>query len=514
MTDAHVLPDLTEAELARLAQDLAFVLSGGDALTLTGDIGAGKTTFARAFIRAAADDASLEAPSPTFTLAQTYDAPRYRVTHYDLYRINDEAELDELGFDAALSGGVALIEWPERAARALKACRWRLRIEETQFDDRRTVTISAAADARPRLQRLLEIRRFLQSAGWGDAPATLKYLQGDASARRYARLEDGAGRKAILMDAPASGDGPPIRDGKPYSRIAHLAEDVRAFAAVGDALRNDGLSTPELLAYDLDRGFLLIEDFGDEVFGAEVLRGRNQSDLWRRAVDVLVALGTKMPPDRLPLPDGNSYALPRLDVGVLQIEAELLLDWFWPALHGADAPSDVRLAFEEAWRTPFETALMEPFGWLMRDFHSPNLIALDGRDTPNDVGLIDFQDALLGPRAYDVASLLQDARVDVSPELEVSMLALYVAGMREKDRAFDEARFRAAYAILGAQRATKILGIFSRLAKRDCKPRYLAHMPRIWGYLGRNLAHPTLAPVAAWYDAHIPAKARARPLAI
>jgi tRNA threonylcarbamoyl adenosine modification protein YjeE len=513
MTDAFVLPDLAEDELGRLAQELAFVLTAGDALSLSGEIGAGKTTFARAFIRAAVCDPSIEAPSPTFTLAQAYDTPRYRITHYDFYRIADPNELDELGLDAALRDGLALIEWPERGGGKSPEFKWRLDIVESSAADRRTVTVSASGNASARLARLIEIRAFLESAGWGGG-ATFHYLQGDASARRYARLGERTGRKAILMDAPAAGDGPPIRDGKPYSRIAHLAEDVRAFAAVADALRQDGFAAPEIYACDLDRGLLLIEDFGDAVFGAEVLRGRDQAELWRRGVDALVELGNMTPPGRLALPGGGWHALAGLDYGVLEIESSLLLDWLYPAIYGADASADVRAAFADAWRKPFETVLNDRFGWLLRDFHSPNLIALDDRAAPKDVGLIDFQDALIGPRAYDLASLLQDARVDVPAALENALLARYIECMRDRDAAFDEAQFRTSYAILGAQRATKILGIFARLAKRDGKPRYLSHLPRIWGYLERNLAHPALAPVAAWYDAHIPATARLRPLAI
>lgn len=514
MTDALVLPNLAEADVERLAQDLAFTLMAGDALTLSGELGAGKTTFARAFIRALTGDQTIEAPSPTFTLAQTYDAPRCRVTHVDLYRIASPDELDELGLDAALSEGIALIEWPERGGKRLPAHVWKLRLDETEHDDRRSASLTAAPALRPRLNRYGEIRAFLKAAGWGCAETRLSYLQGDASPRKYARLECGAGRTALLMDSPVAGDGPPIRDGKPYSRIAHLAEDVRAFVAIADALRERGFSAPEIYAHVLERGLLLIEDFGDAVFVAEAARHGDQAQLWSRAVDALVALRARPPSPSLPLPDGASYVLPTLDAGVLEIETALLLDWYWPALFGAPAPKDKRQSYEAAWSPIFDGVLADLSHWMLRDYHSPNLIALDGHAPPKDVGLIDFQDALRGPPAFDLVSLLQDARIAVAPELERELLERYISKVRQSEPEFDAEQFRFSYAALGAQRNTKILGIFARLAKRDGKRQYLAHLPRIWGYLARDLAHPRLKPVRAWYDAHIPPALRQRALDI
>ncbi len=513
MTDALVFPNLAEPDVERLAQDLAFVLAAGDALALSGDLGSGKTTFARAFIRAATGDHDIQAPSPTFTLAQTYDAPRCRVTHYDFYRLQSPDELDELGLEAALAEGIALIEWPERAGKRLQ-CGWRLRLDETDDAYRRCATLSAAPGLRTRLNRYGEIRAFLKIVGWGGADARLSYLQGDASARKYARLHGAGGHRAILMDSPAAGDGPPIRDGRPYSRIAHLAEDVRAFVAIANALRDRGFSAPEILAHDLDCGLLVIEDFGDAVFVADAARRGVDVNLWARAVDALIALRAAPPPPSLPLPGGASYALPALDAGVLEIETALLIDWYWPALFGEPAAQSVRQAYETAWATALNAALTDISSWMLRDYHSPNLIALQSRAAPMDVGIIDFQDALRGPAAFDLVSLLQDARVTVAPEIAAELLERYIANVRAREPAFDEEQFRFEYAALGAQRNTKILGIFARLAKRDGKRQYLAHLPRIWGYLARDLAHPRLKPVRAWYDAHIPAAARQRALDI
>ncbi len=488
------------------------MLAPGDTLALEGDLGAGKTTFARALIRVLTGDAALEVPSPTFTLVQTYAAPRFEVAHFDLYRLNDASELDELGLDAALQRGVAVIEWPERGGDLIAAERLSICLSEGTREDLRNAAIAAPGSLEQRLQRLGEIRDFLKSVGWGGGGTHLSYLQGDASARRYARLRKADGSRAILMDSPRQPDGPPVRDGMPYSRIAHLAEDVRPFVAIAQALDASGFSTPKIFAHDLNRGLLLIEDFGDAVFGAEVANGRDQADLWMRATDTLVGLRGLSPAAALPLPDGSTHKMPSLDRGVCLIEAELLIDWYWPAALGKPIDEAARQSFITVWTNTADRVLASPRGWMLRDFHSPNLIALDGRAAPRDTGLIDFQDALIGPHAYDLVSLLQDARLDVPIEIERSLLERYVTRMAAREDGFDAGQFRFTYAALGAQRNTKILGIFARLAKRDGKRQYLAHIPRIWGYLARSLIHPDLTELRAWYDTHLPPQVRDRPL--
>ena len=279
MKSSFLYPDLTESDVARLAGEVAFFLQPGDMLGLEGDLGAGKSTFARALIRALSSDPALEVPSPTFTLMQTYETPRFDIAHFDLYRVTDPGELDELGLEAALKDGVAVIEWPSRAANSSPRSTSHCCSKKRYGADRRTVTLSAPSALTPRLHRFATIRKFLADAGWGDAATHLEYLQGDASPRRYARLTKPDGTRALLMDSPRRPDGPPIRDGKPYSAIAHLAEDVRAFVAIGGALQEAGLSTPRLFAEDLDQGLLIIEDFGDRVFAAEIARGRDQEPL-------------------------------------------------------------------------------------------------------------------------------------------------------------------------------------------------------------------------------------------
>jgi hypothetical protein len=301
------------------------------------------------------------------------------------------------------------------------------------------------------------------------------------------------------MDWARQPDGPAIRNGLPYSRIAHLAEGVHPFVTVAAALHAAGLSTPEIYAQDLDQGFLLIEDLGDRVFASEVAAGTSdQEELWRAATDALIALRASPP-----LP-----SLPAYDHGALGIEAELIVDWYWPALYGTPIPEETRASFLSLWTAVFDRLEAEPKGWVLRDCHSPNLLWLPQRRGIARVGVIDFQDAMRGAPAYDLVSLLQDARTDVAPELEGRLFDHYCAAVLCAESGFDRDAFAFAYAALGAQRNTKILGIFARLAKRDGKPQYLRHIPRLWRYLERDLGHPELRPLKEWYDRHLPTKSR------
>ncbi len=515
MTTPLDLPLLDERAVAQLAEIVALKLRPGDVVTLAGDLGAGKTTFARALIRALIGDREAEVPSPTFSLVQHYATPRIDLVHADLYRLSDSDEAAELGLGDAARTGAVLVEWPERGSDFSTYGEVLAITFADEPTDRtlRRLTLSPSATWDERLGRIAAIVGFLSGhldlAGLKDA--RIDYLQGDASPRSYARLTSGD-RSAILMDSPRQPDGPPIHDGLPYSRIAHLAEDVLPFVAIAGLLRDAGLSAPCILAADLDAGLLLIEDFGSGVFGSELERGQSQDVLWAAATDVLLAMRRIAVPEAVPVAGGRSHILPTYDRRAMTVETELLLDWYWPALHGAPAPTDVRARFNEIWDALFDEILRLPRGLVLRDYHSPNLMWLPACRGIAQVGILDFQDAMSGPWAYDVVSLLQDARLDVSPELETRLFDHYCAAATSAEPDFDRAAFSFAYAALGAQRNTKILGIFARLARRDGKTQYLRHIPRIWGYLARDLRHPGLANLAAWYDQNLPAAGRAQPL--
>ncbi len=512
MAHTTTILDLDEPSLERLAALVGCELAPGDLVALQGDLGAGKSTFARSAIRARLGDPNAEVPSPTFSLMQSYDAPGLAIAHCDLYRLADETAANELGLDEAISHGAILVEWPERAPGLIAEgglATDRLEIALTENDDavRRRATISAYGRWPAKLQRLLAISRFIEASGW--SRAHIAPMPGDASSRRYFKLAGEPGR-ALVMDAPRQPDGPPIRDGKPYSRIAHLAEDVRPFVAVAHHLRTLGLSAPDILATDLDAGLLLTEDLGDRVYGSELAKGASQLDLWRAAVDALLVLHAAPPVRSLPVGNGETHHVADFDRTAMEIELELLPDWYIPLATGEPSTPDDRRAFLDLWHPILLALTAEPPALLLRDYHSPNLLVIPDRSGAASVGIIDFQDAMIGSPAYDLVSLLQDARLDVPAEIETELFAHYCRRAASTRPGFDPVAFEFAYRAFGAERNTKILGIFARLARRDGKPRFLQHIPRIWRYLERDLAHPRLSSLRAWYDRTLSTHLRGR----
>jgi tRNA threonylcarbamoyl adenosine modification protein YjeE len=491
-----------EQAMRDFAVDLANALDPGDVVTLSGDLGAGKTTLARAIIRHLAGDQSLDVPSPTFTLLQTYELPHFVLAHADFYRLKGPEELAEIGFEDLPVGTVVLLEWPDRAPDVLPPDRFdvEIRLDPSRGLDYRSLQLTGFKSFATRAERVPKAREFLEEAGFG--AAVRERLAGDASTRSYERLTLGE-RTVMFMNAPRRPDGPPVRYGRPYSAIAHLAEDVRPFVAMANGLRERGFSAPELYATDIENGFVVLEDLGDR----GVVEGDPPAPIaerYRTAVDLLIALHSLKLPGELPLaPSARPYRLPSYDAEALMIEIELLLDWYLPRL-AAPPTTTARNAFLSFWRHAIEPVLAAPKTWVLRDFHSPNLLWLPEREGIARVGLLDFQDAMLGSAAYDVASLLQDARVDVPEALEIELFGRYARARREADPRFDVTSFAQLYATLAAQRASKILGIFARLDRRDRKPQYLRHMPRVATYLQRALAHPSLAPLKAWCNAYVP----------
>jgi tRNA threonylcarbamoyl adenosine modification protein YjeE len=491
-----------ERATQRLAAEIAALLAPGDLVALSGDLGSGKTTFARALIRHFAGDAALEVPSPTFTLMQTYDLPLFPIVHVDLYRVNDPEELVEMGFADLAEDAIVLVEWPDRASSLLPA--ERIDIEFALVPERgpahRRAHVMCRGAFAGRIERLTIVRGFLEENGFGEAERMP--LKGDASTRAYERLKLGE-RRAVLMNAPRRPDGPPVRDGLPYSRLAHLAEDVTPFIAIARGLRERDFSAPAILAADIEAGLLVLEDLGSE----PVVCGEPPMAIEERyaaAIDLLVTLHQMTLPETLPVAPRIEYQIPHYDLGAFMIEAELLLDWYLPH-RGVAADPAAREEFSALWHAALAETIASPPTWVLRDYHSPNLLWIPEREGIGRVGLLDFQDALMGPAAYDVVSLLQDARVDVAESIEIGLLSRYVKARRAHDRTFDINAFFQQYAVLGSQRATKVLGIFSRLAQRDGKPQYLRHQPRIWRNLRRSLSHPDLKPLKAWYDQHAPA---------
>ena len=323
------------------------------------------------------------------------------------------------------------------------------------------------------------IQDFLLRHGWGEADRLL--LAADASFRRYERLQRD-GERAVLMDAP-----PP-------------QEDIRPFATVARRLHALGLSAPEIRAEDVEAGLLLLEDFGDDTYTRVLAAGGDEKALYTLAVDVLVALHGRFD-------DAAAADIPPYDDARLLDEAALLADWYLPAVRGEPTPPGLRQGYLDLWRGVFATARAVPPTLVLRDYHVDNLMLLAGRDGERACGLLDFQDAAIGPLTYDLASLLEDARRDVSPALAHALTDRYLAAFP----ALDRDAFAASYAVLAAQRSAKILGIFTRLDRRDGKPVYLHHIPRVWRWLEGDLEHPALSALRGWFDAEIPPDKRVVP---
>ncbi len=349
---------------------------------------------------------------------------------------------------------------------------------------------------------------FLRRSGWGDA--TIMPLPGDASTRRYARLEKG-GRRALLMDQPQNAEAPAAPKGASaedrarlgYNAVARLAgADCSRFIAVAEYLRGRGLAAPEIYAADVADGYLIIEDFGDALFADVLATGAPEEELYKTAVEALAQLHAAPAPQHL----AGDLPLHGYDQAALLAETDLLTEWFFPLALGRAASDAERQEHRALWAKALNG--MDGDVLVHRDYHAQNLIWMPQRAGVGRVGMIDFQDAVAGSKAYDLVSLTEDARRDVSAELAAKTLAHYLAAMAAQGTPLDAERFSAEMAVMAAQRNAKIVGIFARLNKRDGKPRYLALLPRVWGHLERDLKHPALADLRAWYDRTIPAHLR------
>lgn len=354
---------------------------------------------------------------------------------------------------------------------------------------------------------------FLHTAGWADAVRLP--LTGDASTRRYIRLDRG-GRTALLMDQPQGAEAPTApanatpdeRKALGYNAVARLAgADCARFVAAANWLRGLGLSAPEIYAADAPRGFVLMEDLGADLFTDSLAKGVPEPQLYQAAAEVLARLHAHAAPAVLP-PD---KALHAYDETALMAEVDLLTEWFFPVGLGRTATADEVGQFHGLWQDALAAVRRTRPVFVHRDYHAQNLMWLPGRDGAARVGLIDFQDGVAGSPAYDMISLVEDARRDVSPETGRLTLSHYLNKMREQQTPVDEAAFGLEMAVYAAQRNTKIVGIFARLFRRDGKARYLDLLPRVWSYLNTDLNHPALAGLKLWYDRTIPFAARGVP---
>jgi N-acetylmuramate 1-kinase len=490
-----------QTETEKFAQKLSLWARPGLVIGLEGDLGSGKSTFARAFIKALAPNTEeFDVPSPSFSLIQTYDMTRVPVAHIDLYRLANSQDVENLSLDELLPNHLLLIEWPERLNSAISS-----NILNLQFSgngNTRQVSTSVNGAWIQAIHRNAVIENFIAQNNLQHAERI--FFEGDASSRRYEKLKT-EDKSILLMDMPTRADGPVVKFGKPYSQIAHLAEGIKSVVCINHYLSLiDKYSVPDTLAFDHENGLALIEDLGSNVYGKMLLAGEDMTEPLSAAAELLAELAGHAHSDEIKMPGLSSYTIPPYDEQAMLIEIELLPKWFWPHVHGTEPQDALISSFESIWRKLLPLAQQNTPQLVMRDYHSPNLLWLPERKGIFRVGLIDTQDAVMGHAAYDLVSMIQDARVDISEQLAEKIFQHYIACRQNTSKPFSEADFCTAYAVLGAQRATKILGIFARLNKRDGKPAYLKHMPRVSRYLKQNLQHPALASLKDWFESNMP----------
>ena len=358
---------------------------------------------------------------------------------------------------------------------------------------------------KPDMSRETEIRKFLKEAGWGDAARAP--VPGDASSRRYERLSRG-GEKAVLMDAPRGAEAPAEPEGASvaerkalgYNALARLAgPEPAAFICIADALTTRGFSAPKILAQNLDAGFILLEDLGDDLF-ARVIKNDppKEAELYAAAVDTLAAIYRSSFPEKLRSGEA-AWRLRSYDAAAMQAEVDLLLEWY-AADAGADISAAAKREWVQIWAELFNYLAAHAPGLALRDFHAENIFWLPEREAVARVGLIDFQDGLMAHPAYDLVSLLEDARRDVNPELRGDLIERFC----EKSGLKNDSAFQAAYAVMGAQRNAKILGIFVRLAKRDGKPHYRRLIPRVQKLFLSDIKGGEFKALRAWFSSYLP----------
>lgn len=350
-----------------------------------------------------------------------------------------------------------------------------------------------------------EILSFLKEASWDKAERNP--VPGDASTRRYERLNLD-GKIAVLMDAPKGAEAPSEPEGASvadrealgYNALARLAgPNAEAFACIANELTKRGFSAPKIIAANMKQGFMLLEDLGDDLFATVIANEPGkETELYEAAIDTLAAIYRSTFPVKMEF-QAEPWHIRDYDGAALQAEADLFLDWYAKDF-GYDIQGEVRAQWHAIWAELFKSLDVHAPGLALRDFHAENIFWLPHREAVSRVGLIDFQDGLFAHPAYDLVSLIEDARRDVSPDLAVPLLKRFC----EKSGLNYAAEFRTAYAVMGAQRNAKILGIFIRLAERDGKPHYRDLIPRVAAHFKGNLEDPKCAELKTWMQAHVP----------
>lgn len=488
------LPDISAVR--RFAGWIAPRLNKGDWLLLSGDLGAGKTELARGIIRQIFG-VHTDVPSPTFTLIQHYESPEIKLLHTDLYRLESSEEIAELGL-LDETDSIVLVEWPEKLGVYMPEKAVTIHLEDV--GSIRQCTLHVAPDNADFFHGLDDfinrekvLTDFLEKNGYGQAVRTT--LAGDASSRRYERLEMD-NKRFILMDWPALPN-----ENDDYKAKVFLSKSVTDFRDICAYLIRCGLSAPEIYAQDDAQGLLVLEDFGQHNFTETIdAKDPHLPILYHESIMALAALYHHADTEN-PQTNARQFSTPvRYDKAIILTEIQKFIDWYMPSLEKT-LPDSALVAWEEIWGalvTKLEAMKVHDV-MMLRDVHSPNLHWLDNRQSIRRVGFIDIQDGIAGHPAYDVVSLLQDARRDLPKDFEGRFKALYVT-----ETGLDAGDFDTAYNIFGVQRNLRILGIFVWLSKVQGKSSYLQHIPRVNGYIKAGLAHAALADLRGWFETYVP----------
>ncbi|MEC7176608.1 MAG: tRNA (adenosine(37)-N6)-threonylcarbamoyltransferase complex ATPase subunit type 1 TsaE [Pseudomonadota bacterium] len=488
------LPDISAVR--RFAGWIAPRLNKGDWLLLSGDLGAGKTELARCIIRQIFG-VHTDVPSPTFTLIQHYESPEIKLLHTDLYRLESSEEIAELGL-LDETDSIVLVEWPEKLGVYMPEKAVTIHLEDV--GSIRQCTLHVASDNADFFHGLDDfinrekvLTDFLEKNGYGQAVRTT--LAGDASSRRYERLEMD-NKRFILMDWPALPN-----ENDDYKAKVFLSKSVTDFRDICAYLIRCGLSAPEIYAQDDAQGLLVLEDFGQHNFTETIdAKDPHLPIFYHESIMALAALYHHADTEN-PQTNARQFSTPvRYDKAIILTEIQKFIDWYMPSLEKT-LPDSALVAWEEIWGalvTKLEAMKVHDV-MMLRDVHSPNLHWLDNRQSIRRVGFIDIQDGIAGHPAYDVVSLLQDARRDLPKDFEGRFKALYVT-----ETGLDAGDFDTAYNIFGVQRNLRILGIFVWLSKVQGKSSYLQHIPRVNGYIKAGLAHAALADLRGWFETYVP----------